>query len=83
MMNIGEFHCACRFYRPGEFEEAKLVESCAYHSSLFRDALAYINHVGANHTMRGEPHPQQWLVDKLQANLSEQFAALGEGEKHG
>jgi hypothetical protein len=39
-------------------------------NALLRDALAYINHVGANHTMRGEPHPQQWLVDKLEAAVN-------------
>jgi hypothetical protein len=75
MTPIGEFHCACRFYRAEEFGPAKLLESCAYHYARVRDALAYIKHVGANHTMRGEPHPQQWLVDKLEANLNSSFAA--------
>lgn len=34
------------------------------------DALAYINHVGANHTMRGNPHPQEWLVKDLEAAIA-------------
>ena|SRR3990167_774527 len=29
-------------------------------------ALRYIQHVGANHIMCGQPHPQQWIVDKLE-----------------
>ena len=33
---------------------------------VFNAALNYIRHVGANHTMRGEPHPQQWIVDGLE-----------------
>lgn len=41
----------------------------AKYKEAMRDALAYIKHVGANHTMRGEPHPQQWIVDKLEALL--------------
>lgn len=32
---------------------------------IYAGALAYILHVGANHTMRGEPHPQQWIVTGL------------------
>ena len=35
--------------------------------SIFDGALRYIQHVGANHTMRGKPHPQQWIVDGLLA----------------
>lgn len=31
-MNIGEFHCACRFYRAEEFGAAELVEACSYHA---------------------------------------------------
>jgi hypothetical protein len=38
-------------------------------SEALRAALNYINHVGANHTMRGQPHPQAWLVDKLEAAI--------------
>lgn len=34
-------------------------------------ALNYICHVGANHVMRGQPHPQQWLVDGLEAALKD------------
>lgn len=34
------------------------------------DCLAYIRHVGANQTMRGEPHPQQWLVDWLESTIT-------------
>ena len=33
------------------------------------DALRYIQHVGANHVMRGQPHPQQWLVENLQSAI--------------
>lgn len=33
-------------------------------------ALRYIQHVGANHVMRGEAHPQQWIVDGLERILS-------------
>ncbi len=36
---------------------------------VISDALVYINHVGSNWTMRGEPHPQQWLVDRLEGYL--------------
>lgn len=36
-------------------------------AELVRDALAYIKHVGSNYTERGQPHPQQWLVEKLEA----------------
>jgi hypothetical protein len=36
MMKLGEFHCACRFYRAEEFGEATLVESCSYHARLQR-----------------------------------------------
>lgn len=32
-------------------------------------ALNYIEHVGANWTMRGQEHPQKWIVDKLHAAL--------------
>ena len=32
-------------------------------------ALAYIKHVGANHTMLGKPHPQQQIVDGLERML--------------
>jgi hypothetical protein len=31
---VGEFHCACRFYRYEEFGEAQLLEKCGYHSKL-------------------------------------------------
>lgn len=50
-------------------------------------ALAYINHVGANHTMRGQPHPQQWLVENLESakkvlmNHHAQFAASSSNSK--
>src|SRR5690348_7469879 len=40
-------------------------------------ALRYIQHVGANHTERGEPHPQRWIVDKLTAALGKQGHAQG------
>lgn len=33
---------------------------------IYEGALNYIRHVGANHVMRGEPHPQAWLVDGLE-----------------
>ena len=42
-------------------------------------ALRYIQHVGANAVMRGEPHPQQWIVDKLEALLKSNNAAAGSG----
>ena len=32
---------------------------------IYQGALNYIQHVGANNVMRGELHPQQWLVDGL------------------
>jgi hypothetical protein len=38
---------------------------------VLRDALAYINHVGSSHVMRGQPHPQEWLVKKLEAAISQ------------
>jgi len=34
-------------------------------------ALRYIEHIGANHVMRGEPHPQQKIVDDLRAALTQ------------
>ena len=34
---------------------------------IFDGALNYINHCGSNQIMRGEPHPQQWIVDGLLA----------------
>jgi hypothetical protein len=34
--------------------------------TVYDAALNYIRHVGANHVMRGEPHPQQWIVDGLE-----------------
>lgn len=37
---------------------------------ILEAALNYIKHIGANHTMRGEPHPQQWIVDGLERVLS-------------
>jgi hypothetical protein len=36
MMNIGEFHCACRFYRAEEFGKARLLATCGYHANLER-----------------------------------------------
>ena len=33
---------------------------------IYEGALNYIRHVGSNWTMRGEPHPQQWIVDGLE-----------------
>ena len=33
-------------------------------------ALNYINHVGANYVMRGQPHPQQKIIDALKAALA-------------
>lgn len=35
-----------------------------------QDAINYIEHVGANWTMRGQPHPQQWILDNLHAMLA-------------
>ena len=35
-----------------------------------QDALNYIKHCGANAVMRGQPHPQQQIVDWLEAPLS-------------
>jgi hypothetical protein len=37
-------------------------------------ALNYVKHLGANHTMRGKPHPQQWIVDGLEALLASERA---------
>ena len=44
---------------------------------VLRAALPYVKHCGANQVMRGEPHPQQWLVDKMQAAID----AASAGEK--
>jgi hypothetical protein len=45
-------------------------DKCASHSysteDVLKDALNYILHVGSNWTERGEPHPQEWLVKRLQ-----------------
>ena len=38
---------------------------------IYQGALNYIQHCGANQIMRGEPHPQQWLVDGLLAAAPE------------
>lgn len=49
-------------------------------------ALNYIRHVGSNWTMRGEPHPQQWIVDGLEAAVVVQCPQIGcalNGEKNG
>lgn len=35
-----------------------------------QDALNYIKHCGANAVMRGQPHPQQQIVDRLETVLS-------------
>lgn len=35
-------------------------------ADTFQAALNYIRHVGANAVMRGQPHPQQWIVDGLE-----------------
>jgi len=40
---------------------------------IYEGALNYIRHVGANWTERGQPHPQQWIVDGL-------LAAAGKGK---
>ena len=42
-------------------------ESVTLPKPVYQAALNYIQHVGANHVMRGEPHPQQWIVDGLLA----------------
>ena len=39
---------------------------------IYRGALNYIKHVGGNWTMRGEPHPQQWIVDGLERCTSQE-----------
>lgn len=39
MTNIGEFQCACRFYRAEEFTVANLVEPCGYHAAMGRALL--------------------------------------------
>lgn len=38
---------------------------------MIESALRYIQHVGANHVMRGEAHPQQWIVDGLERILAQ------------
>lgn len=43
---------------------------------MIQAALNYIKHVGANWTMRGEPHPQQWIVDGLERILATPSATL-------
>jgi hypothetical protein len=50
-------------------------------ADIMRSALAYIKHVGANHTMRGQPHPQQWLVDKMEAWFDESLCATPQHTK--
>jgi hypothetical protein len=55
-MNIGHFQCACRFYRQAEFEEAALVEECAYHTKLreaLRDVLDSLGAIGKPWELRG------------------------------
>jgi hypothetical protein len=47
--------------------------------TMVEAALNYINHVGSNWTMRGEPHPQQWIVDGLAAFLAAPSEAPREG----
>ena len=47
--------------------EAAREESVTLPKPVYQAALNYIQHVGANHVMRGEPHPQQWIVDGLLA----------------
>lgn len=44
-------------------------------------ALRYIQHVGANHTMRGEAHPQQRIVDLLTRALKN-ARQVGDAEQH-
>ena len=46
-------------------------EAVTENRKVMQDALNYIRHVGANHVMRGQPHPQQWIVDELEAVLKE------------
>jgi hypothetical protein len=41
-------------------------EGVSVPKDIYEGALCYIKHVGSNWTMRGEPHPQQWLVDGLE-----------------
>lgn len=43
-------------------------------------ALRYIEHVGANHVMRGEPHPQEKIVTDLQAALTDLNKDTRDGE---
>lgn len=45
---------------------------------LLQGALNYIKHVGANQTMRGQQHPQQWLVDGLEQLLHAEEAKKAE-----
>jgi hypothetical protein len=46
--------------------KAALAEGVSVPKDIYEGALCYIKHVGSNWTMRGEPHPQQWLVDGLE-----------------
>ena len=44
-------------------------------AEVFQAALNYIRHVGSNHVSRGEPHPQQWIVDCLELAAANQPVA--------
>lgn len=50
---------------------------------IFQAALNYIRHCGANQIMRGEPHPQQMIVDGLELAAANQPAAVPAPEKGG
>ena len=61
-----------QFASKADYEAATLPalvreESVTLPKPVYQAALNYIQHVGANHVMRGEPHPQQWIVDGLLA----------------
>jgi len=55
---------------------AELEGKVAVSRGQLQDALNYIKHCGANAIMRGQPHPQQMIVDWIEAAL---LAASGGG----
>ena len=48
----------------------ELETALAAAQEAMRNALNYIKHVGSNQTMKGLPHPQQWIADQLEAALA-------------
>ena len=60
----GKNYCA-RHEHMGKIEQLRAELTKA--REAIEPALRYIQHVGANAVMRGQPHPQQWIVDALES----------------